>query len=149
MTTNARRLVVVDASIAIKWFLNDEDHVAEALVILAAIGTGELLAIAPDHIRYEVSNALRTAVRTNRITITQAIRALDELENLDIPMVNDHQLLRDGLDVALRLGCAFDDGLYLALSERTVSQVVHADRRLRNTINARFPREVWIDDFSM
>lgn len=89
MTAGSRRLVVVDASIAIKWFLNDEDHVAESLAILAAIGSGAIVASAPDHIRYEVANALRRAVRSNRISVTQATTALDELENLNILMVNN------------------------------------------------------------
>lgn len=54
---------VVDASIAIKWFSNDEEFIAESRQLLYAYREGLVSLIAPDHLYHEVLNALRTEMR--------------------------------------------------------------------------------------
>lgn len=136
---------VLDASIAIKWYLNDEDHVVDALAVQADFTTGRILLVAPDHIRYEVTNALRTAERRGRLTALQAHTAARNFLAVSIPTVNDDTLLISGLTYALRYDCALYDGLYLALADIADAPFLHADVRLRNTLQGRFARERWID----
>lgn len=103
---------------------------------------------APDHIRYEVGNALRNAVRRERVSDTWGDEALAKFLAWRIPTVGDDALIRQGYQVALRYGCALYDGLYLALAENTGLPFIHANLRLCNTLGARFAGELWIGDYS-
>jgi predicted nucleic acid-binding protein len=125
-----RSTYIVDASIAIKWVLDDEDRSDEARAILLAYQQDQINLIAPDHIEHEVLNAIRTGVRMNRLSAQEG-----------------RGLFVRGIDYALSFDCAFYDGLYLALADRVGCPFVHADLRLRNTLRGAFARELWIDNF--
>jgi predicted nucleic acid-binding protein len=56
--------LVVDASVAFKWFLSDEPHRSQALAVVEA---GARL-IAPDFLIAEVCNAAWRAARLGRIS---------------------------------------------------------------------------------
>jgi excisionase family DNA binding protein len=49
---------VVDASVAAKWDLNDEEYQDPAYALLIDYQEGRTQLIAPDHLRYEVANTL-------------------------------------------------------------------------------------------
>lgn len=139
--------VVVDASVAIKWYLDDEEHVDEARAVLAAYVANEIAFLAPDHIRYEVPNAILVAARRRRIDPATAKLAVSNFLVTRMAMAGSYSLLNDAYDYAMRYECAFYDALYLALADQWDCPFVHADRRLHNTLAGRFLREVWIEDY--
>ena len=139
---------VVDASTVLKWYLRDEQHVSEAQALLDDFGAGIVWLIAPDHVRYELANALRVAERSKRITRELATGSLTRFLSLGIETVGSNALLIAGFDYASRYDCAVYDGLYVALADMAQCSLVHADRRLHNTLAGRFARELWIDDYS-
>jgi predicted nucleic acid-binding protein len=139
---------VVDASVAIKWYLNDEEHVDEARAILAAYVVNDIAFLAPDHIRYEVPNAILASVRRRRLDLPTAKLAVSNFLATRISTASDYTLLTSAYDYAVRYDCAFYDALYLAMADRFDCSFVHADRRLRNTLGSRFERELWIEDFA-
>jgi predicted nucleic acid-binding protein len=141
--------LVVDASIATKWFLNDEEFAYEADALLRAFHEETVSLYAPDHIRYEVGNALRNAVRRERITDAQGRRALSMFLAWQIPTTTNDDLIRAAYDHAIEFDCAFYDGLYLALASETGTPLVHADQRLRNTLIGRFDLELWIGNLEL
>jgi predicted nucleic acid-binding protein len=130
-----------------KWYLPDESDADEADSLLMAFSLGQIVLIAPHHIHYEVSNALRTAVHRHRLEESFARQAMLDFLELEIPTVVGTQLIVRGWSASMRFDCALYDGLYLALSEMMNAQFVHADGRLQNTLAQRFPLELWIDDF--
>jgi predicted nucleic acid-binding protein len=138
---------ILDASVATKWFLNDEEHADEAHAVLLGFREDRIALLAPDHIRYEVASALRTAVRMNRISDIDSLAALNQFIDWNVPTLGSDALLIHGHQAALRYGCALYDGLYLALAELAECSLVYADRRLRNTLGGSFARAIWIEDF--
>lgn len=148
MQSNNLTRYVVDASIAVKWYLHDEEYVHEAEAVLEAFGSDRIALIAPDHIRYEITNAVRNALRTRRVPVPAERQAITNFLDLGIPTVGANALLIAGYDYALRFDCALYDGLYLALADRAQCPFIHADRRLHNTLNGRFARELWIESFT-
>jgi len=56
-------LLVVDASVAVKWYLIDEPDADLALHLFNSFGRGEILLTAPQHIRSEVPSAITIATR--------------------------------------------------------------------------------------
>jgi predicted nucleic acid-binding protein len=148
VTTTLPPRYVVDASIALKWYLRDEQHAAEARAVEDDFGAGTIRLIAPDHVRYEIANALRVAERSRRITGELATGSLTRFLTSNIELVESNELLLAGFDYASRYGCAVYDGLYLALADMAQCPLVHADRRLHNTLAGTFARELWIEDYT-
>jgi hypothetical protein len=54
--------LVVDASIVVKWTLDDEDHITEARSILRQYQQGNVDIIVPEHLIHEVVNTLVVGV---------------------------------------------------------------------------------------
>lgn len=146
-STSSLPRYVVDASVAIKWFLGDEDHVGEARALLADFREGRIDLVAPDHIQYEVASAIRVATQRNRITSEQGVTALLDFFVWSVPTVGGQRRVLAAYQASGRFNCAFYDGLYIALAEQAGCSLAHADRRLHNTLQGRFARELWIQDY--
>ena len=116
--------MVIDASVAAKWFLDEEgsDKARE-------IGGATALLIAPFIITIEVSHALWTAARSGRTTdlvVRQSLRQL--LEVFPAPVFDvDLIALAHAMMIAERH--PIYDCLYVALAARTASILVTADQR--------------------
>ena len=145
-STSSVLLHVIDASVAVKWYLPDEHDADLAVAILADFREGRTALVAPGHFRYEVPSAIRNALRTNRLTPSEGGRAIAAFFAAQVPTVDDNALIEAGYDQARRFGCSLYDGLYLALAENIGCPFIHADRRLRNTLGTRFPRALWLSD---
>lgn len=147
-------LVVVDASVATKWHLTDEPDSDAAVALLRRYTDGELRFIAPTHIRAEVPSAITVATRMvprgqqqPRITPTQATLYIDDFLALDLPTVDDDELVRAAHEVSREYGCAFYDGLYLALAIRFDVRFILADQRFYVLIR-HIPSVVWLSDYT-
>lgn len=140
-------MYVIDASVAVKWLLQDEPQSETALAVLEDFANDRIALLAPAHLEYEVANAIRSAVRRGRLEPSAGLRALQFFLALAVPTVSGDVLLLNALTTALELDCALYDALYLTLADHAERPLVHADNRLRNTLAGGFPLEVWIDDY--
>ncbi len=138
--------LVLDASLAVAWHLKDEEHSDLARRFLTAFVAGELTFVAPQHIRYEVPNAITVAAYRARLSQAEARLTLAEFLGLDIPTVTDTALVVAAQDLAFHYGCALYDGLYLALAERIDRRLITADRKLFNLVSSH-PLVVWLTDY--
>ena len=117
--------LVIDASVAVKWFLR-EDRAEAAHQLIAS---GERL-IAPDLVVFEVFSAIWGAVRSKRVPSEK----LDELAPLiplafaDLPPT--FELYTRAAWLSSRYGHAVYDCIFLALAEREEAPLVTADDRL-------------------
>ena len=66
----------IDASVAVKWHVRDEDDAAAADSLPRDFINGRIRLVAPDHIRYEVPSAILAAVRRNRLTVANGQTAI-------------------------------------------------------------------------
>ncbi len=142
-------LLVVDASVATKWHLPDESDADRALLLLDRFAAGELQLIAPQHIRAEVPSAITVATRGRhaRLRREQGDAAIDEFLGLALPTVDDDQLVRAAAATAHEYGCAYYDGLYLALAQRLGVRFILADDRFHRLIR-HLPLVVWLGDYT-
>jgi predicted nucleic acid-binding protein len=62
--------LVVDASVAAKWYLRDETDVEQADLLLTRFTTGELVLVAPEQIRYEIPATISVATMGTRPRMT-------------------------------------------------------------------------------
>ena len=143
----SRLRYILDASIAMKWLFNDEDNIEESLQILRTFQRGDINLLAPEHIYYEVLNSLKSGIIRNRVSEADARAAMEDFLALPITTVSGPTLLRNAFEIAVRYDTPYYDSLYLALADSEQCPLIHADRRLHNTLAGRFPREVWIEEY--
>jgi predicted nucleic acid-binding protein len=120
---------VVDASIAIKWFLT-EPYDESALRLL----TGGHTLSAPDLIYSEVANILWKRVRRDEMSEVEATCTLQGLGAIPLLISELWPLVVSALAIACRTQRSAYDSLYLALAVREKCQLVTADRKLYNAI---------------
>jgi predicted nucleic acid-binding protein len=141
--------LVVDASVATKWHLKDEEDAEKALLLLQRFTQGKVELFAPDYIRYEVPAALTFASsgRRPRIQPELAQQAIEAFLALGITTLNSNQLILESFPLVQQYGCALYDGLYLALANRLNLPFITADRRLYQRIQ-HLPAIVCLGDYS-
>lgn len=130
--------IVVDASLALKWVL-EEDGTDEALALWDRWQAAGERVVAPPIFRAEVANTLRQVVRRGLATTQEAADLLESL--LETVGVEDPPTLYGrSLEVAhaFDLGAVYD-ALYLALAESENCEVWTADRKLARAVGGRFP----------
>lgn len=124
--------VVVDASIALKWVLQEADSdIAEALLL--EWNTKETIVLAPALLAYEVTNALYQNMRQDEITLERVKQALRGLFLLEISL---YAPIEPNLGIrALELAQLFNlpatyDAHYLALAETKNCPLWTADMKM-------------------
>jgi predicted nucleic acid-binding protein len=121
--------VVVDASVAIKWYVR-EIHYEEARRLL----TAAYERIAPDLMPIEFGNILWKKVRRGEVSNPDATSALHLLLQVPLLLLPSDSLIEDALSLALASGRTVYDCVYLALALRERCQLVTADQRLVNSL---------------
>lgn len=135
---------VVDASVAVKWFLPETDSAPARELLVEA----DLL-IAPDILPIEIGNVFWKARRLGKMEAVQAEIALATLRGVIV--LHSAEAMAEG---ALRLSFALDhpiyDCLYLLLAEQQDAQLITADQRLvRRLHDTKFSHRLrWLSDIA-
>ena len=122
-------LVVVDASLTVKWLLS-EVLSDKALSLAQAWANQGIRPLAPYLMPVEVANVLHRRVVRNELTVTMAVRLMDTLMASGIELREPPRLHVRALELARRLGqAAAYDAHYLALAESLNCALWTADER--------------------
>ena len=129
--------VVVDASLAIKWLVREEDS-ADAHALLAAWDDEEQQLAAPHLFRFEVTNALHRRVARGELVVHEAA-ALAEDHFPEFDFASPPPVHRRALELASELGQgAAYDSHYLALAEALDCEYWTADERFWRAASTTF-----------
>lgn len=113
-------MICVDASVAAKWILEEEDWAREAEALLGAtLRAGEPI-VAPPLLPFEITNILRRRQRaTTPVSLERVLLLLEEFLRLPIALHNSPGMHRRALLLADAYGLpAAYDAHYLALAEQ-------------------------------
>lgn len=117
--------LVIDASVALKWFLPEPDsQTAEGLL------AGDDVLVAPTLIVSEVCNAAWKRLRRGETTERHAEWVADRIATTGLTLIPDQTLARRAMATARRLDHPVYDCFYLALAEDRDATMVTADKRL-------------------
>jgi predicted nucleic acid-binding protein len=131
MPDTAPATLVVDSSVAVKWFLSEtEPHVDRALTLLESHLAERVRLEAPDHLRLEVLSALLHRGLTP-----------DEVQSVAVMLdgfrLSWHRtsapLAASAADIASRHGLTFYDATFAALALELDAELVTADDRLASS----------------
>ena len=119
---------VVDASVGIKWVVNESEssHARK-------LSTSNL--IAPDLFYPECGNILWKKVRRGDLSQPEATERLSALLTVPIEVVSHQNLMDRSIELAFELDHPVYDCLYLSLAIHRSIQMVTADERLVAVLN--------------
>lgn len=123
--------LVVDASIAVKWLV-DEDGTAQALALRRRARL-----IAPDLLTAECANILWKKARRGELTKEEALLAAKLLQAAEIELAPTRSLLEAATLIAIELDHPAYDCLYLAVAVDRNCLFVTADQRLLRKLGER------------
>ncbi len=118
--------LVVDASVALAWLLDDEKDLRADTALNRVIESGALV---PHLWQLETRNALLTAARRGRISAVEVSERLDALKGLPI-RVDDAPNLEVAFDLATLHTLSFYDAIYLELAKRREAELATLDGAL-------------------
>ena len=121
---------VIDASTALKWVLEDEDHTDEARQVLKSHLSHKITLIAPDLWAYEVASALQVATTRRRLSRIKAKKLLTLLMEAQPALVAMDTIITECLATAFRFKISVYDSLYLTLALSQKITLLTADRKL-------------------
>jgi len=136
--------VVVDASVAVKWFL-PEPHAPAARRVFK----GRRTLLAPDLIWVEVGNALWKRVQRDELAGEAAWHILRDFRRFPLQTSSAKTLLEPAWALAVQCRMSVYDGLYLALAVSRNCNLVTADRSLMDATKGTSLAStvVWIERF--
>ena len=135
---------VVDASVAVKWYLPEEHGDCAARLCRS-----DTALEAPDLLHSEVGNTLWKRVRRGELTRDQAAKIIAALTMMPIEIFPSLLLTAASLQIACETNLTVYDSLYLATAVLTGSRLVTADRRIVESARDAAPLRshiLWVGD---
>lgn len=127
------RTLVVDTSVAIKWFF-DEPQTPFALELLEACRAGRCRAIVPDLIYAEFTNAVWKRVVRHSMRKEDGAKVVESFAKLPLAISPVHRLLLPAYHVAVEYSCTAYDAVFVVLSTTLAADLITADERLHRAV---------------
>ena len=121
--------VVVDASVAAKWFLPEPDAAA-ALRLL----DGRRRLAAPDLVRAEVGNVVWKLHARELLCLEEVSEMIEHFLSLPLDVYDSALLLGPAVEIAMTTRRTVYDSLYLALAVELGTAVITADEKWVNAL---------------
>jgi len=130
--------IVVDASVAAKWFFPDEEFAKDAFRIQQDFLDKTVVLSVPTLIYYEINNILKSAVQSKRVTEKEAIEAYEGFLNLEFAVYSSKDLMKQALAKATEYDISSYDASYVALASYLKIPFFTADRKLLDKVGDKF-----------
>jgi len=124
-------LVVADASVVVKWFV-EEEHTEAALRLRDDYIDRAVDLASPDLLPYEVLNALRYNPGLGERQLKEIAEALEKYSLWLAPL--EGELARRCVENAMRHGISVYDSAYISLGQLKEAPFYTADRALMNRV---------------
>ena len=142
--------LVVDASVAVKWVLTDEDFAREAATLLASGLRDGLRLVGPPLFMAEATNAIYQRLRRNDLTEEDADRGVAHIWSRPVAIMAPPDLTERAYRFvqAHRLANVYDSH-YVVLAQELGAEFWTGDRRVFNSLNSVAPWVRWIGDYQV
>ncbi|MHB8645729.1 MAG: type II toxin-antitoxin system VapC family toxin [Thermomicrobiales bacterium] len=132
--------VVVDASIAVKWVIEEEGSEA-ARALLQSWLTAGIRLVSPSWLTCEIANILYRKALNGDLTFADASEAYDDVLPFVMVLPENASDGKRGMEIARQTGQQQSyDAQYLALAERLDAEYWTDDRRFVTATSAAFPQ---------
>ncbi len=129
MEENTRsKYKVVDASVVIAELLPDETLTNKIDKDFHQFIKGQLYFVTPILLKYEIANALKSAILQKRLTLSKAQKLLARF--LDLPFIYFEIKFNEVLELAIKENTSVYDAAYLYLARSNNWQLLSLDKKL-------------------
>lgn len=119
--------VVVDASVVVKWFVEEEGS-REARLLRGAYANGLIDVAAPSLLLYEVLNALKCSGAFGEEELKEVAKTIEDFQ---ITLYNlQGEFAAKSVELAMRKGLTIYDASYVALAQTLNTELYTADEKL-------------------
>lgn len=130
----AKNNIILDASVIIKWFIDEEDS-DKALSYLDIIQNNQRAVIVPSLLTYEIGNILLN----KKASVTMVGEIMNTLQNLgleveDIGLKWFRKIYQNSIDYSI----TFYDSAYITLMQKENCEFITADKKLFQKVNKAF-----------
>lgn len=139
--------IVIDASVALKWRLRDEEATSQADELLNDFLTGKLVLLVPTLFDYEITNALRVAVTRQRLSEQEAGTALHDFFQYTVVRYDFASISSLTFQLSGQHQRSAYDSTYLALAQSLRVWFFTGDKRLFNAVEQELSWVKWIGDY--
>jgi predicted nucleic acid-binding protein len=129
--------IIVDASVALKWVLDEDDSPLARMLATSRLA-------APDLLWSECANGLWRWVRAGSLPKHVAHQRFAALRRAPVELTPTEPLLEPALALAIELDHPIYDCVYLALALIRGVRVVSADRRFANVVRRHAELSDWV-----
>jgi predicted nucleic acid-binding protein len=124
-------MIVVDASVAAKWFLPE---IGSAAAVELQEGPDQL--IAPDLIRMEVAGSITRRMRVDKkeerlaadVALSRCAKWFRLLDEATVSLIPEAELLQEAVKLSVEIKHTLQDCMYLAAARGLNARLVTADR---------------------
>lgn len=140
--------LVVDTSVAVKWYLRDEELLAEADRLLSDWTGGQWQFVAPGHFPYELTNAILRAERRQRPAVRRIEDAIKDIATLirACRFIDPSLILPDSVLLAAELGVNFFDACFLSVARMEGCTLITADTASYRQAQSQ-PDVLWLGNY--
>lgn len=139
--------IIVDASVAIKWYVRDEIDADKAIAMLIDYENGRIKFVVPNLFYYETANAVNTAASRKRITEDEGQSIIKDLLLMDLIAIADVKLIPIAYIYARQYKISVYDASYLAAAKEHNAPIYTADRRFYDAVKSKERLVKWIGDY--
>ena len=141
--------VVVDASLAVKWLVEEDDS-DKAHAVLQSWVAEDITRIAPYLMPFEVANALHRRVLRGELNVVDSTRMIARLLESRLELHQPPGLHARALQIASQLNqSAVYDAHYLALAESLDCELWTADERFYRSASLSNDNVRWIGEYGV
>ena len=139
--------VVVDASLTVKWLVEEEDS-DKAHAVLKSWVAQDVTRVAPNLMPFEVANALHRRVLRGELSVEDSARMIAQLLGSRLELHQTAGLHARALELAseLQQGAVYD-AHYLALAEEVDCELWTADQRFYRAASPSIENVRWLGEF--
>ncbi len=123
------RSFVLDSSVAVKWYLPEEEH-EEAAGLLRLAESEELTLLAPSTVYPEFFNALWQQHRREGLPLEEMRASWEQFAIDPVFLYAPEDLMHRAAEIAFDSGAIIYDALFLALAEDAETVMITADDKL-------------------
>ena len=131
--------IVIDASVAAKWLLPDEEDFS-ANLIKEEFAKRAISISVPVFIFYEVNNLLKSAILSSRLDVKGATSLYKAFLDIDFTVYWSKHLLKTALEIAVELNISSYDANYIVLAEYLQIPFYTADEKLVKIASSKLVR---------
>lgn len=139
--------IIVDASIAVKWYIRDEIDAGKAIALLLDYEKGKIKLIVPALFYYEAGNVINTAVMRKRITEEEGRGIIKDMLESDLEISASDKLIPVAYMYAREYAISLYDASYLAAAKEHTAMLYTADRKFYNSVKDKKAFVKWIGDY--